>query len=451
MSRNDDAIAQMDRDAIKRLEVWLARESGGRAQVRDLNQLSGGAIQENWRLVVDLEGGDWPGTHDLVLRKDAPSSVDVSHTRAEEFTILRHAHNVGGAVPTPCLLCQDTSILGTPFFLMHRVTGTAAGHKLVRAGANAALAKDLGRNLARIHSIEDAPDLSFLERPATSPALASVARYRDHLDALPDTHPALEWALTWLADNAPETDQLVFAHRDYRTGNYMVDDGELTAILDWEFAGWSDRMEDIGWLTAKCWRFGATEHVVGGVGALDDFLRGYQAESGVVVDLSQLQYWQVMAHVRWAVIALQQADRFVSGGERNLELALTAHIVPELELEVLRQTAPQEWVNVPNLDNPHFPAPSLAPLLGIARDVVRKELVNAVDGEAKYRALMVANAMGIVERQIAETSTHPPDPDLMKELSDRIRSGDADAQVYAYLVAGVRGTLRFSNPRMLTD
>ena len=96
--RNDDAISRMDRDAIKRFEVWIARQSNGRAQVRDLKQLSGGAIQENWWLKLDLEGGDWPGSHDLVLRKDAPSNVAVSHGRAEEFAILQAAHAAGVAV-----------------------------------------------------------------------------------------------------------------------------------------------------------------------------------------------------------------------------------------------------------------------------------------------------------------------------------------------------------------
>ena len=39
-----------------------------------------------------------------------------------------------------------------------------------------------------------------------------------------------------------------------------------------------------------------------------------------------------------AAIALQQAMRHVGGGETNLELALTAHIVPELELDILELT-----------------------------------------------------------------------------------------------------------------
>ncbi len=45
-----------------------------------------------------------------------------------------------------------------------------------------------------------------------------------------------------------------------------------------------------------------------------------------------------MALVRWAVIALQQAERHNSGAEPSLELALTAHVVPELEAEILIMT-----------------------------------------------------------------------------------------------------------------
>jgi len=448
--RNDDAISQMDRDAIKRLEVWIARQSGGRAQVRDLKQLSGGAIQENWWLKVDLEGGDWPGSHDLVLRKDAPSNVAVSHGRAEEYAILRAAHAAGVTVPTPCVLCEDIDILGTPFFLMHRALGIAAGHKLAKSDANDALAAELGVNLARIHAIPDSADLAFVTKPDAPPAIATIAEYRKHLDALPDRHPAVEWGLSWLEAHAPDPVSPVFCHRDYRTGNYMVDDGALTAVLDWEFAGWSDPMEDIGWLTAKCWRFGAVDRVVGGIGSLDAFLAAYEVECGQKVDQNQVGYWQVMAHVRWAVIALQQADRFVSGGERNLELALTAHIVPELELEILTQTFPKQTEVSTEDTAARYPAPSQADLLDIAREVLKGDIVDALDGDTKYKALMVANAMAIVSRQIKDgASGAEPLKDLVS-MADRIRSGAGTSEDHATLLAMTKATLRTSNPRAIS-
>jgi hypothetical protein len=51
-----------------------------------------------------------------------------------------------------------------------------------------------------------------------------------------------------------------------------------------------------------------------------------------------LVYWQVMAHIRWAIIALQQTQRHLSGVERSLELALTGRIVAELEHEIIALT-----------------------------------------------------------------------------------------------------------------
>jgi hypothetical protein len=55
------------------------------------------------------------------------------------------------------------------------------------------------------------------------------------------------------------------------------------------------------------------------------------------VDRDRVLYFEVMATVRWAVLALQQGQRHLSGEQRSLELALTARLVPELELDALDQ------------------------------------------------------------------------------------------------------------------
>jgi hypothetical protein len=47
-----------------------------------------------------------------------------------------------------------------------------------------------------------------------------------------------------------------------------------------------------------------------------------------------------MAHARWAVVALQQGERHVSGDEASLALALTGRRIAELEFELLRRTSP---------------------------------------------------------------------------------------------------------------
>jgi hypothetical protein len=63
----------------------------------------------------------------------------------------------------------------------------------------------------------------------------------------------------------------------------------------------------------------------------------------VPIDDEAVRYWEVMAHLRWAVIALEQGHRHISGREPSLELALTGRMAPELERIILRMTAPELW------------------------------------------------------------------------------------------------------------
>ena len=324
---------------VARLEAYLGGLAKGCVTITALEVLPGGAIQENWLLDISVDGGKWDGAHKLVLRKDSRSQVATSHSRAEEFALLKLAKHANVTVPVPCLLTTDKSILGTPFFLMHRVSGTASGRVLVKRPLNSDLACQLGIQLARIHSIGWNKALSFLPAVEGVPALVAVATYRRYLDELDQARPPLEWGLKWLELNAPSKGDIVLCHRDFRTGNYMVnEDGDLTGILDWEFAGWGEPEEDIGWFCAKCWRFGANDRDAGGIADRNSFYEAYEKESDRKIDIARVDYWETMAHVRWAVIACQQAARHVSGEQLSLELALTQHLVPELELEILART-----------------------------------------------------------------------------------------------------------------
>jgi aminoglycoside phosphotransferase (APT) family kinase protein len=337
-----------DAAAQERLTRFVATAAGAtRATIAAIAPLRGGAIQENWSVDIELEGGAAPGRHALVLRTDAPSRVAASHGRAQEFALLKLAQAAGVTVPDPLWLCRDTLIIGRAFYLMRRVPGIAAGHRLVKdlsfGGPREALVGRLGQELARIHAMTPqtigrlAPGQSFdfLASSSPDPGLDRVQLYRRYLDELGDPHPVLEWGLRWLELNSRPSPEITLVHQDFRTGNYLVDERGLTAILDWEFCAWGDPMSDIGWFCAKCWRFGAADREAGGIAARAPFYRSYEAACGRRIDPAAVHYWEVAAHVRWAVIALQQAARHLSGAQRSLELALTGRILPELELEIL--------------------------------------------------------------------------------------------------------------------
>src|SRR5690606_19192701 len=228
-------------DISQALASYVQRQTGAEeVSVTGFSRLSGGAIQSNYALSLSCAGGIMPGPLDLVVRCDAPSKVDVSMTREQEFEVLSVAYEAGVTVPRPLWLCTDESVIGQAFCVMMRVPGTASGRQLVRGAfteAQAAkLVRQLGRELACLHKVRPPQArLAFLPRPEQAPALARVHEYRTALDAIPEPHPVLEWALNWLEDHAPGSKDVTLCHGDFRTGNCMVHEGRVSGVLDWEF------------------------------------------------------------------------------------------------------------------------------------------------------------------------------------------------------------------------
>lgn len=234
--------------------------------------------------------------------------------------------------------------------------------------------------------------------------------------------------------------------------------GQLTAILDWEFASWSDPYEDLGWMCSRSWRFGHPEREVGGVGDKADFFAGYESVTGRAVDPQRVAYWEVMASVRWAVIALGQRQRHLSGKEASLELALTGRMLPEIQQDMMihlrnfltqageqppaytamRLPGPAGSTGKPlaaasadlsgnpstfadTIDTPTGPGdlPDGAELLKTARDTLLQQILPAVGSEQRYNTRMIANAMAIARRELeSESATRQRESELLLGFYD---------------------------------
>jgi hypothetical protein len=93
--------------------------------------------------------------------------------------------------------------------------------------------------------------------------------------------------------------------------------------------------------------------------------------------------------------------------------------------------------------------PDAASLLEIARETLQREVIPQLLGDARFKALMVANAMAIARRAAAQ----PPVPDLADApaLVAAIRAGahDDDAALAARLRAHAEARCRISAPKAL--
>src|ERR1700733_8676687 len=211
-------------DALKtRLQPWMAeRLKAPDLVVQTFEPLSGGSIQENWRLCCVFPND---AAREFVLRKDAPATIASSRPRREEFEIMSVAHAAGVLTPEQIGFCSDTDVIGAPFAVMGLVEGVGLGPRIAKdaslGGDRVELARRLGRELAKIHSVRPPRSaLDFLGAPPVNPALTEVQSLRATLDALDERRPAIEWGLRWAELHAPTPTAVTLVHRDFRTGNY---------------------------------------------------------------------------------------------------------------------------------------------------------------------------------------------------------------------------------------
>jgi aminoglycoside phosphotransferase (APT) family kinase protein len=303
------------------------------------NALTGGALHKHWRL--ELELFDWYRNEQraIILRRAAPPPLGTGLSLEAEAAVLKIARGVRMMAPVPLTLMHDPSDR-EPILVLSELPGDADPHALIEDKSldGARIVGRLARELAKLHAVDlwtEIPGQAFPIKTAT--VSARLAEMSGLLEGLDDAPPGLPAAIEWLSDNHPGRFTQVLRHGDFRIGNILVHQGRVTGILDWEFAGWGAAMEDIGWLTARCWRFGQDEREVGGIGHLADFREAYEETAASPVEWDTLPYWQALATIRWAIIAACQGKRADLGGEPAEELRLTGQKAWEITHDALSQ------------------------------------------------------------------------------------------------------------------
>ena len=317
------------------LQPPLEARFGSPLAIERLSLVGGGASMEAWALDVQTPHGPMA----LLLRRSAGGRIYREALPLEhEHRMLEAASQAGVLVPRPYGYLSD--VAGRPAFLMQRLEGETVGRRLVQkpefAAAREALLEQMADQLARIHALDPA-SLDFLpRRNAPNPLSASLDALEQELDAVGEPHPAIELGLFHLRQRQPKPLAHVVCHGDFRVGNFMVNERGLVGVLDWEFAHFGDPREDLAWPLVRAWRFGMDRLRLGGIGQPDAFVHRYAELTGRAIAIEELDYFELLGNVRWAVGSLSQAHRHLSGEEHSVELAVLGRLASEVEHEILR-------------------------------------------------------------------------------------------------------------------
>ena len=197
------------------------------------------------------------GDERYVLRRPPRGPLlPTAHDVAREYRALVALAQTTFPVPRPILMCDDTDVIGAPFYLMERVPGVVVRATLPPAFEDMAARRGLGEELidrlADLHAVDwQAIGLGGFGKPEGY-VERQIRRWSGQLDASRN-RPLLDLdAVTaWLQTHLPPPNPATIVHGDYRLDNAMYapePPARILAILDWEMATLGDPLADLGYL-----------------------------------------------------------------------------------------------------------------------------------------------------------------------------------------------------------
>ena len=251
----------------------------------------------------------------VVRRPPLGGLTPSAHDMGREFRVVRALRDTGVPVARTVALCEDASVIGTPFSVVEYVPGqvlrthtdlrSLSTNEIVRCGLA------LIDVLARLHAVPyQEVGLEDFGRPAGYLA-RQVDRWRDQW-ARVSTRPLadMEALHARLAKAVPTETGASVVHGDYRIDNAILDPADpasIRALVDWEMATIGDPLADLG--LHLVYRDPAFDPVLGGAAAstsdrlpsVRELAEHYARRSGR--DLAPLGFYLGLGYFKIAVIA----------------------------------------------------------------------------------------------------------------------------------------------------
>jgi aminoglycoside phosphotransferase (APT) family kinase protein len=266
-----------------RLSQWVESVMHGRITRRERQPRNRPA----WYFDVEVNGTTvplyWRGYRGNA-RDNKPSIYD-RYPIEREAKLLQVLEGAGIPVPHVYGFCPDPKGI-----LMQRAPGSADFHHIVDEQEREAVARHFMETLARTHRIPPEVFESIgMVRPRTrdEQALNDLDIWEEqYRGAVTEPAPFIEFTLRWLRRNVPRNaGRTVLVQADTGPGNFLSQDGRVTAVLDWEFAHLGDPMYDLAQIRGRA--------LTSPFGNLRERFQLYSQLSGNPVDLEALRYYSV--------------------------------------------------------------------------------------------------------------------------------------------------------------
>ena len=301
-----------------------------------INQFEGGQSNPTYKLIT-------PKQKYVMRRKPPGKLLKGAHAVEREYKIIHALGQAGFPVARAFALCEDTSIVGTAFYIMDMVEGrifwdaslpdiAKAERPLYFDAMNAAMAK--------LHSFDpQTVGLGDYGRPENY-IRRQINRWSRQYkeDDMAGPLADMDILVDWLPENIPVGDESSIVHGDFRIDNMIWHPTEpkILAVLDWELSTLGHPLADFAYHLLM---YNLPPHNVGGLKGLDiaqlnitsqeDYVAAYCQRTGRK-NIKGLYFYLAFNLFRFAAIIHGIKGRMVRGTAASPEAQTLVDTLPEL-------------------------------------------------------------------------------------------------------------------------
>lgn len=305
--------------------------------VSAFKRLPGGYGKETTLFTV--EGERFSGDYVMRRDRDTPTIDNDCHRISNETPVIEAAFAKG--FPAPEAMWCDTEhrlLPGGDFLIMKRAPGATGGDVFGSAGK---VSDDLTRLLAdsvgKLHSLPQMRELGDLtsgirkelwDMSCKEVTIHYITSFRDlYLAEMDEPTPAVLGLYGYLLNDVPDAPgEPKLLHGDIGFHNFIVDEGNLSAVVDWEFAHIGDPADDIGYIA----------NTVGGSLDWDRFMALYKQAGGQDIDSEQLRFFRIWGHLRNLTACQLSTNAYETGRLHDIKIAHVGHSMTPMFLNAIR-------------------------------------------------------------------------------------------------------------------
>lgn len=317
------AVREAHRFDEAALESYLSAHIDGFAAPMTVQQFDRGMSNPTFMIAA--------GGKEYVVRKKPPGELLKSaHAVDREYRVMKGLWETDVPVPEMFHLCEDTSVMGTEFFVMERLAGrvfteyAAAGRDETERRT---IFRDAMRVLAALHAVDyEAVGLGEFGRPGNYVQRQYHRWTKQYVASQTEEIESFNRLMEWLPERMPEAEETTIVHGDYGLHNMMFAPAEprMVGLLDWEISTLGNPLSDIAYF---CSRFFSAdpehpiEQGVGGVPTARELVSEYEEFSGRTV--SDFPFYVVFNMYRSAAIVQGVYYRGVQGNASSSQVMNT--------------------------------------------------------------------------------------------------------------------------------